>query len=76
MKMEEVPDAPVKTETAAEPVSDMPEVVKNKASKPPKGKKGEGGGSFKENPYTFLPPDDPAIATCVYGPVHPFLSSP
>jgi hypothetical protein len=54
----------------------MPEVVKNKASKPPKGKKGEGGGSFKENPYTFLPPDDPAIATCVYGPVHPFLSSP
>ncbi|KAJ7723427.1 S-adenosyl-L-methionine-dependent methyltransferase [Mycena metata] len=30
-----------------------------------KKKKGEGGGSFKENPYTFLSPDDPTIASCV-----------
>ncbi|KAK7059594.1 S-adenosyl-L-methionine-dependent methyltransferase [Favolaschia claudopus] len=31
----------------------------------PKQKKGEGGGSFKENPYTFLPPDDPSILSCL-----------
>ncbi|TFK39362.1 S-adenosyl-L-methionine-dependent methyltransferase [Crucibulum laeve] len=24
-----------------------------------------GGGSFKENPYTFLPPDDPILQVCI-----------
>lgn len=25
-----------------------------------------GGGSFKENPYTFLRPDDPILLSCMY----------
>ena len=28
-------------------------------------KKATDGGSFKENPYTFLAPDDPILLTCV-----------
>ncbi|KAJ7652218.1 S-adenosyl-L-methionine-dependent methyltransferase [Mycena rosella] len=28
-------------------------------------KKGEGGGSFKEHPYTFLPSDDATLASCI-----------
>ncbi|KAJ7201628.1 S-adenosyl-L-methionine-dependent methyltransferase [Mycena pura] len=36
-----------------------------KTSLPTPKKKGEGGGSFKENPYTFLPADDPTIVSCI-----------
>ncbi|KAJ7098390.1 S-adenosyl-L-methionine-dependent methyltransferase [Mycena epipterygia] len=47
----------VKTET--------PAVNKNPPPKAVKGKKGEGGGSFKEHPYTFLPSDDTTLAGCI-----------
>jgi multisite-specific tRNA:(cytosine-C5)-methyltransferase len=30
-----------------------------------KNKSGQGGGSFKENPYTFLSPDDPILLSCM-----------
>ncbi|KAJ6590417.1 cytosine-5--methyltransferase [Mycena vulgaris] len=33
--------------------------------RPGRAKKGEGGGSFKEHPYTFLPSDDPILANCI-----------
>ncbi|KAJ7815429.1 hypothetical protein B0H14DRAFT_3745852 [Mycena olivaceomarginata] len=55
---------------AAEPPTET-ESVSEAATKnpaPPKAekqKKGEGGGSFKENPYTFLPPDDVSVVSCV-----------
>ena len=28
-------------------------------------KTADGGGSFKENPYTFLAPDDPILLNCM-----------
>ncbi|KAJ6571942.1 cytosine-5--methyltransferase [Mycena capillaripes] len=67
------PDAPAETEWEPEPLpadaadsaAETPEVAKNPAPRAAKGKKGEGGGSFKENPYTFLAPDDPTTASCV-----------
>ncbi|KAJ7669218.1 S-adenosyl-L-methionine-dependent methyltransferase [Mycena polygramma] len=50
----------------AEVVADAPEVTKKAPTpKAAKGKKGEGGSSFKENPYTFLSPDDPTTASCI-----------
>lgn len=30
-----------------------------------KEKSTDGGGSFKENPYTFLAPDDPILLNCM-----------
>lgn len=30
-----------------------------------KSKSSRGGGSFKENPYTFLSPDDPILLSCM-----------
>ncbi|KAJ7801375.1 hypothetical protein B0H14DRAFT_2310857, partial [Mycena olivaceomarginata] len=53
-------EPPTETESVAE--------VATKNPAPPKAekqKKGEGGGSFKENPYTFLPPDDVSVVSCV-----------
>lgn len=37
------------------------------ATKPKREKKVKegGGGSFKEHPYTFLPPDDPILLNCM-----------
>ncbi|KAJ7867586.1 S-adenosyl-L-methionine-dependent methyltransferase [Mycena leptocephala] len=64
MKMEEVPDAPVKTETAAEPVADMP-VVKNKASKPPRGRKAKVGAPSKRTPtHSYLLTTQPLPPAC------------
>lgn len=60
-------EAPAETE-AAEAVAETPQVAKNPAPRAGKSKKGEGGGSFKENPYIFLAPDDSATASCVYVP--------
>lgn len=34
-------------------------------TKKEKNKSAQGGGSFKENPYTFLSPDDPILLSCV-----------
>lgn len=59
------------------PAADMMEdvVVETQASALPKaaskadakGKgKAKGDGGFKENPYTFLPPDDPILQSCMY----------
>ncbi|KAJ7885068.1 S-adenosyl-L-methionine-dependent methyltransferase [Mycena olivaceomarginata] len=59
-KIEDAAETPAETDAVAE--------VATKNPAPPKAgkqKKGEGGGSFKENPYTFLPPDDPSIVSCV-----------
>ncbi|KAF7335998.1 S-adenosyl-L-methionine-dependent methyltransferase [Mycena sanguinolenta] len=60
-------DGVVKAEDDAEPPAETTSVAAEAATKnpaPPKAgkqKKGEGGGSFKENPYTYLAPNDPAI---------------
>ncbi|KAJ7322827.1 S-adenosyl-L-methionine-dependent methyltransferase [Mycena albidolilacea] len=59
-KVEDAAETPAETDAVAE--------VATKNPAPPKAgkqKKGEGGGSFKENPYTFLPPDDPSVVSCV-----------
>ncbi|KAJ7859684.1 S-adenosyl-L-methionine-dependent methyltransferase [Mycena olivaceomarginata] len=59
-QVEDAAETPAETDAVAE--------VATKNPAPPKAgkqKKGEGGGSFKENPYTFLPPDDPSIVSCV-----------
>ncbi|KAJ7221845.1 S-adenosyl-L-methionine-dependent methyltransferase [Mycena haematopus] len=56
----EVEAPPETAPVAAEPATKNP--APPKAGKQ---KKGEGGGSFKENPYTYLSPDDPAILSCV-----------
>ncbi|KAJ7442499.1 S-adenosyl-L-methionine-dependent methyltransferase [Mycena galericulata] len=53
-------DAPQNTEGAVKPEAPTVAVVKGG-----KAKKGEGGGSFKEHPYTFLPSDDAALAGCI-----------
>ncbi|KAJ6454578.1 cytosine-5--methyltransferase [Mycena sanguinolenta] len=64
-------DGVVKVEDDAEPPAETTSIAAEPATKnpaPPKAgkqKKGEGGGSFKENPYTYLVPDDPAILSCV-----------
>jgi multisite-specific tRNA:(cytosine-C5)-methyltransferase len=67
--VEDAAEPPAETESVAEAATKNP--APPKAGKQ---KKGEGGGSFKENPYTFLPPDDPSIVSCVYVslPIHPF----
>ncbi|KAF8217840.1 S-adenosyl-L-methionine-dependent methyltransferase [Mycena galopus ATCC 62051] len=60
-----------KVEDASEASAETKPILAEPATKnpaPPKAgkqKKGEGGGSFKENPYTFLSPDDPSILSCV-----------
>jgi multisite-specific tRNA:(cytosine-C5)-methyltransferase len=59
------------------PVADLTEdvVMDTQASAVPKaaqkadvkGKgKAKGDGGFKENPYTFLSPDDPILQSCMY----------
>lgn len=47
----EVAETP-KAAPTAEPKAETPE--------------GNGGGSFKENPYTFLSPEDPILKACMY----------
>ncbi|KAJ7639456.1 S-adenosyl-L-methionine-dependent methyltransferase [Roridomyces roridus] len=55
----------------ATPTEEAPKVEEAAKSAAPvipvggKAKKGESGGSFKENPYTFLPADDPTLASCL-----------
>jgi multisite-specific tRNA:(cytosine-C5)-methyltransferase len=39
---------------------------KLKAKGKPEAKDKDGGGSFKENPYTFLSPDDPILQSCMF----------
>ncbi|KAJ7484547.1 S-adenosyl-L-methionine-dependent methyltransferase [Mycena latifolia] len=72
LKMETSPEDMVKTEVSPEDAS-LPGVkaekseVSNKPVPPKTGKakKGEGGGSFKEHPYTFVPSDDATLAGCI-----------
>ncbi|KAK0472690.1 S-adenosyl-L-methionine-dependent methyltransferase, partial [Armillaria luteobubalina] len=45
----------------------MDAVADEKDEKVSRGTSG-GGGSFKENPYTFLRPDDPILLSCMYKP--------
>ncbi|CCM06140.1 uncharacterized protein FIBRA_08390 [Fibroporia radiculosa] len=42
-----------------------PDQFKQQQSRKGKGKSSEGGTHFKENPYTFVAPDDPIIQTCI-----------
>lgn len=59
------------TEELAVPVSaDMQLVAKSGSTGKRQGKSQtqkftDGGGSFKENPYTFLAPDDPILLNCM-----------
>nr|GAT49463.1 tRNA (cytosine-5-)-methyltransferase [Mycena chlorophos] len=56
LKAEDAPaDAEVKVEAGPKPPS--------KQQQQPK--KGDPGGSFKENPFTFLKADDPTVVTCL-----------
>ncbi|KAF7348468.1 S-adenosyl-L-methionine-dependent methyltransferase [Mycena venus] len=63
-EVEDDAEASVQTDVVAA----VPAETKAKNPAPQKAgkqKKGEGGGSFKENPYTYLPPDDPSVLSCV-----------
>lgn len=68
-------DAGEPHEAAAESVDDVVMDGNPPAAKPSqvgsnkgkrKAKPSESGGSFKENPYTFLSPDDPNLQSCMY----------
>ncbi|KAJ6578593.1 S-adenosyl-L-methionine-dependent methyltransferase [Mycena sp. CBHHK59/15] len=53
-------------DTAPAPAeTDVPAVAELPPQKGGKAKKGEGGGSFKEHPYTFLPADDATLVGCI-----------
>jgi len=52
-------------------VADMKSEAKSQGAEKSQGKTQskrttDGGGSFKENPYTFLAPNDPILLTCMY----------
>ncbi|PPQ85011.1 hypothetical protein CVT25_010400 [Psilocybe cyanescens] len=54
-----LPDS--ETATPAPELSEVnPEINRNRRKK-----KSKDGGGFKENPYTFLPPDDPILLSCI-----------
>ena len=61
----------VELEELAVPVTDdvKPETQSGSAGKwkgkSQSQKSSDGGGSFKENPYTFLAPDDPILLNCM-----------
>ncbi|KAJ7125879.1 S-adenosyl-L-methionine-dependent methyltransferase [Mycena filopes] len=56
-------DAEKKVDAAPDASSEPSKTPPQKAAQGKK--KGDGGSSFKENPYTFLSPDDPTIGSCV-----------
>ncbi|KAJ7089364.1 S-adenosyl-L-methionine-dependent methyltransferase [Mycena belliarum] len=62
-------EAPLEEDSFPDAPSAKPEAPEASRSPGPpkagKAKKSEGGGSFKEHPYTFLPSDDATLAGCI-----------
>ncbi|KII91119.1 hypothetical protein PLICRDRAFT_105153 [Plicaturopsis crispa FD-325 SS-3] len=62
------PDSTVpQTEAPTDPTVSPTDTKQARRQQKGKDKPKESGGMFKENPYTFLAPDDPTLLTCMKG---------
>ncbi|KAF8906542.1 S-adenosyl-L-methionine-dependent methyltransferase [Gymnopilus junonius] len=62
-RLKTTPDRRPEQDTPSPSLSVAPEQAS--AEKNQSKKKSKEGSSFKENPYTFLPPDDPILRSCI-----------